>query len=162
MAVFILIVLVFAITNGIAKSFSLKKYFSQSDWDSKSPFMSILATSPPSVFIFQKDPKRLTLFKFDEDAYLVTGRNTLQKTADLFSKEDGEKIAKILSLNLGVDAEKYVMLKEKVPAEKESVRNLFKNFASIVSPIKIATGAYDKQIENTNITRIDILKLWCN
>src|SRR3990167_8907624 len=161
LAVFILIVLVFAITNGIAKSFSLKKYFSQSDWDSKSPFISILTTSPPSVFIFQKDPKRLVLFKIDDNAYLTTGgRGTLQKTSDIFLKEGGEKIAKILSLNLGFDAEKYVLFKEKIPAEKESVRNLFKNFASIAAPLKIAAGAYNKQIENTNITRIDLLKLW--
>ena len=161
LAVFILIVLVFAITNGIVKSFSLKKYFSQSDWDSKSPFISILTTSPPSVFIFQKDPKRLVLFKLDDNAYLTTGgRGTLQKTSDIFLKEGGEKIAKILSLNLGVDAEKYVLFKEKVPAEKDSVRNLFKNFASIVAPLKIVAGEYNKQIENTNITRIDLLKLW--
>ena len=161
LAVFILIVLVFAITNGIAKSFSLKKYFSQSDWDSKSPFMSVLTTSPPSVFIFQKDPKRLVLFKLDENAFLATiGRGTLQKTSDLFSKEDEEKIAKILSLNLGVDVEKYVRLKEKIPIDTESVRNLFKNFASIVAPLKIVAGTYDKQIEKTNITRTDLLKLW--
>src|SRR3989344_4112859 len=161
LAVFILIVLVFAITNGIAKSFSLKKYFNQSDWDGKSPFISILKTSPPSIVIFQKDTKRLVLFKLDDNAYLATGgREVLQKTSDIFSNEGGEKIAKILSLNLGFDAEKYVLLKEKIPAEKESVRNLFKNFASIVAPLKIAAGAYDKQIENTNITRIDLLKLW--
>lgn len=161
MAVFILIVLVFAIANGIAKSFSLKKYFNQSDWDSKSPFISILKTSPPSVFIFQKDPERMAVFKLDENAYLATsGRGVLQKTSDIFTKEDGWKIANTLSLNLGVDAEKYVLFDEKVPAEKDSVRNLFKNFASIIAPLKIAAGAYDKQIQNTNITRIDLLKLW--
>ena len=161
LAVFILIVLVFATANGIAKSFSLKKYFSQSEWDSKSPYVSIFSTSPPSIFILQKDPKRLTVFKLDENAYLVTGgKETLKKTADIFAKEDGEKIAEIMSLNLGVDVEKYVTLKEKVPADAESVKNLFKNIASFVAPFKIIGGLNDSEIENTNITRIDLLKLW--
>lgn len=161
LAVFIVIVLVLAITNGIAKSFSLKKYFSQSEWDSKSSFVSIFSTSPPSIFIFNKDFKRLAFFKLDENAYFATGgEDRLKRTAQIFLDEDGEKITRITSLNLGIDVEKYVTMKEKVPAEMESIKNLFKNFASFTAPIKIIGGLYDKKIEDTNITRIDLLKLW--
>lgn len=161
LAVFILIVLVFAITNGIAKSFSLKKYFSKSEWDSKSPFVSIFSTSPPSIFIFNKDSKRLAFFKLDENAYFATGgKDRLKRTAQIFLDEDGDKITRVTSLNLGIDVEKYVTMKEKVPAEMESIKNLFTNFASFTAPIKIIGGLYDKKIEDTNITRIDLLKLW--
>jgi len=161
LAVFILIVLVFAITNGISKSFSLKKYFSKSEWDSKSPFVSIFSTSPPSIFIFNKDPKKLAVFKLDENAYFDTGgEDRLKRTAQIFQDEDGDKITRITSLNLGIDIEKYVTMKEEVPAEIESMKNLFKNFASITAPFKIIGGLYDREIENTNITRIDLLKLW--
>ena len=161
LAVFILIVLVFAIANGITKSFSIKKYFSQSEWDSKSPFVGVLTTSPSSIFIFQKDPKRLAVFKLDENSYLATGEKShLKKTAEIFLDDDNEKTARILSYNLGVDIEKYVTLNQKVPADAESVRNIFKNYASFVTPFKIAAGGYDFGIKDTNITRIDLLKLW--
>ena len=161
MAVFILIVLVFAIANGIVKSFSLKNFFDKSAWDGKSPFVSTLETSPPSIFVFQRDPKRLAVFKLDENAYLVTAQKEgLQKTGDIFEKENDQKVAKVLSLNFGVDIENFVSFGPKVTAEKQSFENLFKNFASFVTPFKIIGGAYGNGIENTNITRIDLLKLW--
>ena len=161
MAVFILIVLVFAIANGIVKSFSLKNFFDKSAWDGKSPFVSVLETSPPSIFVFQKDPKRLAVFKLDENAYLVTAQKEgLRKTADIFEKENAQKVARVLSLNLGTDIENFVSFGPKVTAEKQSFENLFKNFASFVTPFKIIGGAYGNGIENTNITRIDLLKLW--
>ena len=161
MAVFILIVLVFAIANGIVKSFSLKNFFDKSAWDGKSPFVSTLETSPPSIFVFQKDPKRLAVFKLDENAYLVTAQKEgLQKTGDIFEKENGEKVARVLSLNFGVDIENFVSFSPKVTAEKQSFENLFKNFASFATPFKIIGGAYGNSLEDTNITRIDLLKLW--
>ena len=161
MAVFILIVLVFAIANGIVKSFSLKNFFDKSAWDGKSPFVSTLETSPPSIFVFQKDPKRLAVFKLDENAYLVTvQKEGLQKTGDIFEKENGEQVARVLSLNFGTDIENFVLFSSKVTAEKQSFDNLFKTFASFVTPFKIIGGAYGSGIENTNITRIDLLKLW--
>ena len=161
MAVFILIILVFAIANGIVKSFSLKNFFDKSAWDGKSPFVSTLETSPPSIFVFQKDPKRLAVFKLDENAFLVTaGREGLQKTGDIFEKENGEKVARVLALNFGVDIENFVSFDEKVAAEKQSLENLFRNFESFVTPFKIIGGDYGSGIENTNITRIDLLKLW--
>ena len=161
MAVFILIILVFAIANGIVKSFSLKNFFDKSAWDGKSPFVSTLETSPPSIFVFQKDPKRLAVFKLDKNAHLVTAQKEgLQKTGDIFEKENGEKVARVLSLNFGVDIENFVSFDEKVAAEKQSLENLFRNFESFVTPFKIIGGDYGSGIENTNITRIDLLKLW--
>ena len=161
MAVFILIVLIFAIANGIVKSFSLKNFFDKSSWDGKSPFIAALETSPPSIFVFQKDPRRLAVFKLDANAFLVTARKEgLQKTADIFEKESGEKVAKVLSLNLGADIENFVSIDQKVAAEKQSVENLLNNFASLVTPFKIISGTYGSGLQNTNITRIDLLKLW--
>ena len=153
--------MVFAIANGIVKSFSLKNFFDKSLWDGKSPFVSALETSPPSIFVFQKDPKRLAVFKLDENAFLVTvGREGLQKTGDIFEKENGQKVAKALSLNFGVDIENFVSFGPKVTAGKQSFEDLFNNFASFVTPFKIISGAYGNSLENTNITRIDLLKLW--
>ena len=161
MAVFILIILVFAIANGIVKSFSLKNFFDKSAWDGKSPFVSTLETSPPSIFVFQKDPKRLAVFKLDKNAHLVTAQKEgLQKTGDIFEKENGEKVARVLSLNFGVDIENFVSIDQKVAAEKQSVENLLNNFASLVTPFKIISGTYGSGLQNTNITRIDLLKLW--
>ena len=153
--------MIFAIANGIAKSFSLKSFFDKSAWDGRSPFVSILETSPPSIFVFQKDPRRLAVFKLDANAFLVTARKEgLQKTADIFEKESGEKVAKVLSLNLGADIENFVSIDQKVAAEKQSVENLLNNFASLVTPFQIISGTYGSGLQNTNITRIDLLKLW--
>ena len=153
--------MIFAIANGIAKSFSLKSFFDKSAWDGRSPFVSILETSPPSIFVFQKDPRRLAVFKLDANAFLVTARKEgLQKTADIFEKESGEKVAKVLSLNLGADIENFVSIDQKVTAEKQSVENLLNNFASLVTPFQIISGTYGSGLQNTNITRIDLLKLW--
>ena len=161
MAVFILIVLIFAIANGIVKSFSLKNFFDKSSWDGKSPFIAALETSPPSIFVFQKNSKRLAVFKLDPNAFLVAaGSEGLQKTADIFEKESGEKVAKVLSLNLGADIENFVSIDQKVAAEKQSVENLLNNFASLVTPFQIISGTYGSGLQNTNITRIDLLKLW--
>ena len=87
LAIFIATVLIFAIANGFFKTFSIKKYIDNSDWDSKSSFVSFLDTANPSVFVFQTDPKRMVFLKLDGERYLQTGNQNqpLVKLSTLIS-----------------------------------------------------------------------------
>ncbi|MBI2594100.1 LytR C-terminal domain-containing protein [Candidatus Curtissbacteria bacterium] len=162
LAAFIVIVLLFATANGIIRTFSLRRYFGESQWDSQSSFISTLNTSPPSVLVFQKDPKRLAVFKLSENAYFATGNpeETLTRFSDIIELGDGNEAARVLSLALGAKVESFLFFKGKVNVERASVENLFKNFASPVTPIKIFNKNNFSNLQSSNITQVDMFKLW--
>jgi len=162
LAIFIAVVLIFAIFNGFAKSFSIKKYLSKSNWDSKFSFVTILATKPPSVFVFQTDPQKIVSLKLDSERYLVTGNQNqpLVKFSTLLAEKSGEELSKVLSLAFSADIKNYAFFTEEQVLNKENLQTMFKKFASPVTPFLILTGRIDKNIAKTNITRIDMIKLW--
>lgn len=162
LAIFIAIVLIFAILNGFVKSFSIKKYLSKSNWDSKSSFVTILDTQPPSVFVFQTYPQKMVSFKLDSNRYLATGNQNqpLVMLSTLFGEKSGEKLSKILSLSFGANIKNYVFFSKEQTLNKENLQTMFKKFASPITPFLILTGKINQDIEKTNITRIDMIKLW--
>ena len=162
LAIFIAVVLIFAIFNGFAKSFSIKKYLSKSNWDSKFSFVSFLGTEQPSIFVFQTDPKRMVFLKLDSDRYLATGSHDLPlvKFSNLIAEKSGEKLSRVVSLAFGADIENYVFLTKEQVLNKENLQTMFKKFASPATPFLILTGRTYENIENTNVTRIDMFKLW--
>jgi hypothetical protein len=162
LAIFIAGVLIFAIINGFFKTFSLKKFVSQSEWDSKSSFVSFLDTINPSIFVFQTDPKRMVFLELDGERYLQTGKQNqpLAKLSTLISEKSGVELSKMLSLSFGADIEKYVFFSKEQSLNSQSLRTMFKNFASPLTPLLILTGRRNNDIKDTNLTRIDMIKLW--
>ena len=157
--VFLAIVLVFATINGFLKSISIKKYFGELSWDDSSSFIALLATSPPSLFIYQNDPKRLVLLSVSPNFYFATGElgEPLRKIGDVFKVKNEEELTRIATLNFGTKIEKYVIFDNLLLASKDDADLLFKKFASITTPFSILRGEGGMQ---TNITRFELLSLW--
>ena len=161
LSVFIVIVLVFAILNGLVKTFSIKKYLGKSTWDSKSSFVAALGTNPPAVFVFQKEPKRIVVFNLDANKYYYSGNSDepLVKLSSVVDKKETSEFVKILSLSFGADIKNYVLFNNQ-NLDQWAVEESFKNFASITTPIKLLMGKTSGDIMDTNIARSDLIKLW--
>jgi len=162
LAIFITIVLLFAIFNGLIKAFSLKKYLGESRWDGKSSFATILVTSPPSVFIYQKDPQRIAILQLSENYYFETGKRSepLKKLSEIVVESSGEELVRIMSINFGAKINSFVTFSERIDVSSENTEKLFKSFASPLALVKIFGTRLDGKVENTNITRIDLFRLW--
>lgn len=162
LAIFITITLLFAILNGLVKSFSFKNYLSGSRWHDKSSFVAALGTSPPSVFIYQPEPKRMTVLLLPKEAYFATGASNepLKRMSQVVTDRAGEDFTRMLTLAFGAYIENFAFFKEELIADQEDFQKLFANFASIATPVDLLSGNIDGNIEETNITRIDLIRLW--
>lgn len=160
LAVFLCVVLLFAVVNGIFKSLSLKKYLGESWWDGKSPLVVALGSLPPAFFIFQNDPKRIVVGSFSERLYFETGSKAkpLEEIPTLFADKNGKELARIISLNLRVPTKNYLFLRDLEKVSQDSVEARFKSFASLTTPFLL----FAKSLGNmeTNLTRVDLFRLW--
>ena len=159
-SVFITVTLLFAIVNGLAKGFSLKNQLASSKWDGKSAFVIALNSKNPSLFIYQPDPKKAVVLTVSGNALYETGKmhTPLEKIGD--SLNSGDNITYALSHAYGAKIENYLTFKDEYEMDKDFSRNLFVNFASISTPIKLLTLGWGEKIKSTNITRIDAFRLW--
>jgi len=162
LALFITLTLILALFNGLIKSFSLGKYFGKSRWDSKSSFVTALSTTPISLVIVQKDPKRIIFLTLDEETYLTTGdpNEPIVKVSSIVDKDKGAQLSKILTFAFRANIENFVTFNKEQKIDKEKAKKWFKDYASITTPFSILTGNLNREVKNTNITRIDLLKLW--
>lgn len=158
---FVTIVLVFAVFNGIVKSLSLGKYFGKSSWDGQSSFSAVLDTEPISVFIYNTTKREMTLVRLDESLYVATGDsdNPLSKVSEIIKSAGGQDLAKLASVVSRSPVKNYVMLEDRQNADHESFKIFFKGFASIVTPLNIVVGK-GTGFSDTNIARIDMIRLW--
>ena len=162
LAAFIVIVLIFAVLSGFIKSLSFKKYLDKSGWDGKGSFVLALSTSQPSVFIYQKDPKRMIFLTVNDNFYLPSGQinKPIVKISSVVEEKDGIKLAKILTLSFGAKIENYVIYKDKQNINEKEAQKMFKNFASPLTPFLILARPKSFNVQETNITRLDALRLW--
>lgn len=162
LAVFITIVLFFAILNGLVKTFSLKKYLGQIKWDGRSSFVAGLGTWPPSVLVYRKDSPKIAILKLSRDSYFATGKTSepLVRLGDVVNNKLSDDFTRILSIAFGTRVENYIFFEDQIFVTEESIQNLFKNFSSIRTPFEILGQGLDGNIEETNITRIDQIRLW--
>lgn len=160
LAVFIVIVLFFAITNGLIKTFSFKNYLGKSTWDGKSSMTAVIGATHPAIFVFQPEPKRIAIFKLDPEIYYLSGKsdNPLVKLSSFDNTSNIQEITKIISISTGIDIENYIVFNN-YELQKESIGKAFKNFASVATPFKILFGK-KLGIASTNVTQRDLLKLW--
>lgn len=161
LSIFIVIVLALAIFNGLLKTISFKKYLGKSNWDSQASFVSYLGTSPPAVFVLQKEPKRIALFKLDPAKYYFSGDSKipLVQLFKVIDDKNTSKLVNILAISMGTDIENYILFNNK-KLDKETIDASFKDFASIATPFKILAGKIDGSIMSTNISQRDLLSLW--
>lgn len=160
--IFVTVILVFAVLNGFLKTFSLKNYLGHSKWDGQSSLAVAIGASSPSVLIFQKDPQKITFIKLNANSYFETGdfKEPLKKFSSIVNERNGEKLSRVFSLTFLSKIDNYIFFENDQEVNEKFVHDWFKDFASIATPIKILKGKLGGEIQNTNITRIDLIKLW--
>lgn len=134
---YLLVVLIFAVINGFLKSVSFGKSLSYG-WDGVSSFAVVVGGKSDSFFVFQKDPKRIV--------HVVLG--------SIFNDESPEILLKRSSVYAGTSIKNYIGFGK--DSEEDFLKG-FEDFVSYTTPIKIITVGFDS---NTNISRVDALKLW--
>src|SRR3989344_7523304 len=156
--VFIVIILVFATINGLFKSIAITKYLGES-FDNNSSFVAVLTTSPTSIFIYQNDPRRMVFLTVPEVLYCASGKfsEAIERIGEVAKRGDGQELLRMATLNFGTSIEKYAIFRDVQITNKDQGEKLFKNFASIATPIAIMTGLDDVE---TNITRGELFSLW--
>ena len=136
-AVFLLVIFLFAASNGIVKAREWTGD-SQSRWDGVSSFVFALNDDEDYIAVFQKDPRRFVAFRLGS----VFGEGA-----------SPSEIIKSLSIGSGVVIKNYL-----AGSGHGNLLEQFEEFKSYTTPVKIIFGAYDNA--DTNIARLDALRLW--
>lgn len=148
-SVFITITLVFAVINGLLKSFSIKTKIADSKWNGKDPLVLAIKSANASVFVYQPETKQVIIFT-------NSPISSISKNVD----SDALNFSAAISRTFGVKIDNYIYLKDKSNVDEILSRNLFEDFKSFATPFELATVGWGADIEKTNITRIDALRLW--
>ncbi len=162
LAILITTLLVLAVFNGLVKSFSVRKFLGNSNWDNRASVAVALNTKPTSVLVVQNDPKRLTFLVLGDEAYVETGKikTPLEKLGFFTEAADGRELTKVLSLTFRANIANYLFFDRDYIANKENAGKIFKNLASLTTPFLILTEGKGPDIKDTDITRIDMFRLW--
>lgn len=158
LAIFITSILVLAILNGFLRAFSFKNYLDSSQLDDSSTIFAI-NSEPPAVLIYQKEPKQIVAISLDNESYFATGdpNEPIKTVASIVDLGDGQKLTKMMSRLFGADIENFMILKSPTEFNEPILKKAFTKFASPLTPFLILK---DSNIGNTNITRIDQIRLW--
>lgn len=162
LAIFTVIFLLFVFFNGFLKSFSLKRLVADSHWDSQSSLAIALNTKPASVLIYQKDPQRLVFVTYQADTFWATGNSEalLVNPSSVIADRDGQQLTKILSNGFGANINSYVMYKNLKDIDDKSAQKIFGDFAAITTPVALLVKGVGGDVESTNLTRLDLIRLW--
>ncbi len=160
-SIFITLVLVLAVFNGFLKV-SFSDYFGRSTI-AGGIVVAVVNSSPGSLLIFQDDPKRLVLARFDDNLYFATGdpQRPTKRMLDIFNLEDGQRMRNAVSATVKIPVGHYLNVsdKEVFPTEVGFFK-FFKNMASVATPLSILTRGELPGVEQTNLTRSDMIGLW--
>lgn len=161
LAIFICIFLGFFIVNGILRAFSFRNFIADSEWDGNSSFVAAALAGEPAVLIANRELATIVVLKIPTDATLATGDSLkpLLKVGDI-DPADGVRLAKTLTRLVGINIINYIVFENGEGVNEDSAQRAFKNFASLATPVRIITGRPESLLYKTNITRVDLLRLW--
>ena len=160
-SVFITLVLLLAVFNGFLKV-SFSDYFGRSTIIG-GIVVAAVNSSPGSLLIFQDDPKRLVLARFDDNLYFATGdpQRPTKRMLDIFNLEDGHRMRNAVSATVKIPVGHYLNVSDKeVFSTEDGFFKFFKNMASVATPLLILTRGELPGVEQTNLTRSDMISLW--
>lgn len=157
--IFVVILLMFALLNGVIKSVSFGKRIGRPSWEGRSAFTIVLATQPVSVLVYNPSAKQLTLVKLNDDLYVESGdlNAPLVKLSEIV-KNGGPNLTRVTSTVLRAPVLNYVFFEDRQSVDEQNFEKVFVGFASLASPFKIFTLKLG--VENTNIAQIDLFRLW--
>ncbi len=161
LAIFICVFLGFFIINGVLRAFSLKQFVSNSRWDDSMPFAAAISTGPPSVLVFNKDIGEIAVLKVPAELGVPAGDRTGEsfKVSNI-NTGNGREMAKGLTRVLGLDIQNYVVLNERHEISQTTIDAAYRDFSSFSTLAAIVTVGKSPGIKSTNITRMDLLRLW--
>lgn len=159
LAVFITITLTFAAINGILRTFSLKSFFESSRWDGKAPYIAAVGGGSGGLFVFNKQQKKVMLFKLPRDIYLLTGKKeeAFRKVSDVVKSKSGDELSRLVSYSFGVPVGNFILSEALQEIDKNSLQKYLKDY---VSPANLIVILIKGTPEGTNIARLDAFKLW--
>lgn len=159
LAIFITVVLLFAVANGILRSFSPAKKLGESSWKQGSSLIVAVNSNPGSILVYRDDPNSLALFTFGRESNFATGDSEVPilKLSEVFSAENiSDGLVGAVHLPVG----HYLIFKDKPDSTLENFEKYFKNFASVTTPFYILLKYPPEAIVDTNLTRSDLFRLW--
>lgn len=160
LAICFTVFLVVLIVNGFLRGIRLKGSFSNSIWDGKTPLAIALDSNPPALVVVQKEPKRVLFLKIDKDLSFATGKSDEPVKSVEAGFDDQAGGRKFTAKLLGVNVPAYIELKQPVSLNREQADEIFKDFAFFTIPISIFFNGLDDQISSTNLSRLDLVRVW--
>src|SRR3989344_1654730 len=158
LGIFVTIVLLLAVVNGVTKSITLGKNFKKSVWDSSGVFSAVVNTKPISVLVFSPGLGDMTLFKLDEDLYVETGGGQFDKITGVYKNSSGQDFAKIIAESARVPIKNYIYFDGRKDAAGENLEKELDGFLSFLFPLKLVFGRVGSV--DTNISHFDVFRLW--
>jgi len=161
LAIFITVTLFFAIAIGLVKGFNLKDKLNDSRWDGKSSFLIAVDSQSPTLFVYQPELKRVAFLTLSKET--VNNTEKVQERLASVSEAVGD-FPKNLTLSFShiyqTKVNSYINLSEQFEMDEEAAQRTFLEFTSLFTPIKLITYGWGDDIEDTNITRWEALRLW--
>lgn len=154
-------VLIIVIISGFINGIKVKGIFSSAIWDGFSPLAIVLNSNPVAVVIYQQEPKRISILKIPGDISFATGdvsKPVMSVSEALSTNSEGGR--KFLTKYLGAKIPGYVLLKAPINLKEKSEKDIFADFAFLATPISIIFNGLGDEVKSTNLSRIDLLKLW--
>lgn len=161
LAVFITVVLIFVIINGFLRGLTLKRWFSGSIWDGRTVMAIAVNSEPPSLVVYQNESRRITVVALPGDLSFATGDagEPIKRVQKAF-EEDSEGGRLFLTKYLGVNVSGFVKLKEIKKMDRAEAQKIFGDFAFLTTPVSIVFNGLERNIEVTNLSRVDMLRFW--
>lgn len=161
LGIFVTLVLLLAVLNGILKTLSFSKHFKGASWNGQNAISFVVSTKPTSVFIYNPSDKDIVLVRLDEDLYFETGdlENPIERISSVSSAQDGKELIKLARSTSRTPVSNYLILDNNTTASEENLETSFKSFVSPATPLKIILGR-GFGVKDTNIAQIDMIKLW--
>lgn len=159
--VFITVILLFAVFNGIAKTLAMGELLGQRSWDGEMPLLAAINTKPESVLIYRPEQKRFVLLKLNDQVYVPTSNvdKPIEKYSELTG--DGDDLSGIAHVSrlIRSPVRYYINFEEPKAASKKTLEQIFSGFASLFAPMQIVVGK-PAGVNDTNITQADMIRLW--
>lgn len=161
LAVVVTLILISVIALGFWRGIKLQGGFAKSIWDGSSPIAIVLDTDPVSVFVYQKEAKKVVFLVVPSDIKYATG-DAMEPVKSVFSSiRDGpEGGGSFLTKYFGAKIAGYAQFNNEKKMDKTQAQKIFKDFAFLTTPVSIVFNGLNSNIEGTNLSRADMLKLW--
>lgn len=159
-AVFLVAILGLLIINGLFRAIVIRREITKSVWNGQASLAIAINSKPPSVAIYQKDPQKITFFTIPGELEYATGiAGDPVKSVDSLFSLPGPEATGVLTNLLGINVANHFYYNLPPEINENSYTELFKDFASIKTPIGLLLGRVG-DVGRTNLTSAEIFHLW--